>query len=123
MSMRGIFWFIVLGLCLSSCKTHEVIKVVPDVHYKDRVQLQQDSVHVHDSVFSTIYVRGDTVFAERYKYKYKIKYRLKYDTVSVRDSIPYPVEVVKYRTKKNTLPWWLLSVMFVVLSIVLCRRS
>ena len=76
-------------------------KYVPVTEYKDRVVvktdslLKTDSVYVHDSV--SVYIRGDTVF----KYKYHIQYkdrsivRNKSDTLIVRDSIPYKVEVGK----------------------------
>ena len=76
-------------------------KYVPVTEYKDRVVvntdslLKSDSVYVHDSV--SVYIRGDTVL----KYKYHIQYkdrcivRNKLDTLIVRDSIPYKVEVSK----------------------------
>ena len=76
-------------------------KYVPVTEYKDRVVVKTDSslktysVYVHDSV--SVYIRGDTVF----KYKYHIQYkdrsivRNKSDTLIVRDSIPYKVDVNK----------------------------
>ena len=76
-------------------------KYVPITEYRDRVVvktdslLKTDSVYVHDSV--SVYIIGDTVF----KYKYHIQYRDRYivrnksDTLIVRDSIPYKVEVGK----------------------------
>ena len=76
-------------------------KYVPVTEYKDSVVVKTDSllktnsVYVHDSV--SVYIRGDTVF----KYKYHIQYkdrsivRNKSDTLIVRDSIPYKVEVGK----------------------------
>ena len=82
-------------------------KYVPVTEYKDRVVvktdslLKTDSVYVHDSV--SVYIRGDTVF----KYKYHIQYkdrcivRNKSDTLIVRDSIPYKVEVNKQLSKTD----------------------
>ena len=82
-------------------------KYVPVTEYKDRVVLKTDSllktdsVYVHDSV--SVYIRGDTVF----KYKYHIQYkdrsivRNKSDTLIVRDSIPYKVEVSKQLSKTD----------------------
>ena len=70
-------------------------KYTPVTEYRDRVVVKTDSVYVHDSV--SVYIRGDTVF----KYKYHIQYkdrsivRNKSDTLIVRDSIPYKVEVGK----------------------------
>ena len=76
-------------------------KYVPVTEYKDRVVVKTDSVYVHDSV--SVYIRGDTVF----KYKYHIQYkdrcivRNKSDTLIVRDSIPYKVEVNKQLSKTD----------------------
>lgn len=76
-------------------------KYVPVTEYKDRVVvktdslLKTDSIYVHDSV--SVYIRGDTVFKDKYHIQYKDRYivRNKSDTLIVRDSIPYKVEVVK----------------------------
>ena len=82
-------------------------KYVPVTEYKDRVVvntdslLKSDSVYVHDSV--SVYIIGDTVL----KYKYHIQYkdrcivRNKLDTLIVRDSIPYKVEVNKKLSKTD----------------------
>lgn len=74
-------------------------KYVPVTEYKDRVVvktdslLKTDSVYVHDSV--SVYIRGDTVFKDKYHIQYKDRYivRNKSDTLIVRDSIPYKVGV------------------------------
>ena len=76
-------------------------KYVPITEYRDRVVvktdsfLKTDSVYVHDSV--SVYIRGDTVFNDKYQLQYKDRYivRNKSDTLIVRDSIPYKVEVGK----------------------------
>ena len=81
-------------------------KYIPVTEYKDRVVvktdslLKTDSVYVHDSV--SVYIRGDTVFKDKYHLKYKDRYivRNKSDTLIVRDSIPYRVVVEK--TLSNT---------------------
>ena len=80
-------------------------KYVPITEYKDRFVvktdslLKTDSVYVHDSV--SVYIRGDTVFKDKYHLKYKDRYiiRNKSDTLIVRDSIPYKVEVNKQLSK------------------------
>lgn len=81
-------------------------KYVPVTEYKDRVivktdsLLKTDSIYVHDSV--SVYIRGDTVFKDKYHLQYKDRYivRNKSDTLIVRDSIPYKVVVEK--TLSNT---------------------
>lgn len=82
-------------------------KYVPVTEYKDRVVvktdslLKTDSVYVHDSI--SVYIRGDTVFKDKYHLKYKDRYivRNKSDTLIVRDSIPYKVEVFKKLSNTN----------------------
>ena len=80
-------------------------KYVPITEYRDRVVvktdsfLKTDSVYVHDSV--SVYIRGDTVFNDKYHLQYKDRYivRNKSDTLIVRDSIPYKVGVEKPLSK------------------------
>ena len=82
-------------------------KYVPVTEYKDRVVvktdslLKTDSIYVHDSV--SVYIRGDTVFKDKYHLQYKDRYivRNKSDTLIVRDSIPYKVEVSKQLSKTD----------------------
>ena len=82
-------------------------KYVPVTEYKDRVVvktdslLKTDSVYVHDSV--SVYIRGDTVFKDKYHIQYKDRYivRNKSDTLIVRDSIPYKVGVEKTLSKTD----------------------
>ena len=82
-------------------------KYVPITEYKDRVAvktdslLKTDSVYVHDSV--SVYIRGDTVLTYKYHIQYKDRYivRNKSDTLIVRDSIPYKVEVSKQLSKTD----------------------
>ena len=82
-------------------------KYVPITEYRDRVVvntdslLKTDSVYVHDSV--SVYIRGDTVFKDKYHIQYKDRYilRNKSDTLIVRDSIPYKVEVCKQLSRTD----------------------
>ena len=82
-------------------------KYVPITEYIDRVVvktdslLKTDSVYVHDSV--SVYIRGDTVFKDKYHLQYKDRYivRNKSDTLIVRDSIPYKVGVEKQLSKTD----------------------
>lgn len=82
-------------------------KYVPVTEYRDRVVtkmdsfLKTDSVYVHDSI--SVYIRGDTVFKDKYQLRYKDRYivRNKSDTLIVRDSIPYKVETEKQLSKTD----------------------
>lgn len=84
-------------------------KYVPITECRDRVVvktdsfLKTDSVYVHDSV--SVYIKGDTVFKDKYQLRYKDRYivRNRSDTLVVRDSIPYKVEVRKQRSKSDRI--------------------
>lgn len=109
-------WFVVclFGVLflsmMHSCKTTKYVPVTM-TEYRDRYIHQTDSfvktdsVWVHDSV--SVVVRGDTIFNDRWHYKLKdrIVYKSKTDTIRVKDSVPYkvevPVEKVVYKEKKT----------------------
>ena len=98
---RVVIVIAVAMLILSMFCRCTTTKYVPVTEYRDRVVvkmdslLKTDSVYVHDSV--SVYIRGDTVFKDNYHLQYKDRYivRNKSDTLIVRDSIPYKVEVGK----------------------------
>ena len=98
---RVVIVIAVAMLILSMFCRCTTTKYVPVTEYKDMVVvktdslLKTDSVYVHDSV--SVYIRGDTVFNDKYHLQYKDRYivRNKSDTLIVRDSIQYKVEVGK----------------------------
>ena len=104
---RVVIVIAVAMLILSMFCRCTATKYVPVTEYKDRVVvktdslLKTDSVYVHDSV--SVYIRGDTVFKDKYHIQYKDRYilRNKSDTLIVRDSIPYKVEVSKQLSKTD----------------------
>ena len=104
---RVVITIAVAMLILSIFCRCTTTKYVPVTEYKDRVVvkkdslLKTDSVYVHDSV--SVYIRGDTVFKDKYHLKYKYRYivRNKSDTFIVRDSIPYKVGVEKTLSKTD----------------------
>lgn len=95
--------FCLLSVCLMivSCRS---VKYVPvetvktDSVYVNKVQ--RDSIRLQDSIF--VFVKGDTVRIEKYKYLYR--YRVVVDTVykaqcdTIR--VPYPVEKPLTRWQK-----------------------
>lgn len=104
---RVVITIAVAMLVLSMFCRCTTTKYVPVTEYKDRVVvktdslLKTDSVYVHDSV--SVYIRGDTVFKYKYHIQYKDRYivRNKSDTLIVRDSIPYKVDVSKQLSKTD----------------------
>ena len=86
-------WLLIVLVCLVGCRS---IKYVPvetvktEKEYVDR--WKRDSIYVRDSVF--LFVKGDTVFKDKYHIMYRDRFVR--DTINVdrTDSIqvPYPVE-------------------------------
>lgn len=93
---RVLFLMIVLALLLAGCRTKYV--AVPEYRYRDSVQVrhERDSVFLHDSVYVSEMVTGDTVYLTRYRERTLYRDRLHTDTLRTArtDSIcvPYPVE-------------------------------
>lgn len=99
---------LILALCLMlvGCKTtyvpieKEVVKY--DSIYITKVKV--DSIKEVDSVFVNTYIKGDTIFQDKYKYVYHYKDKLRIDTIFVErvDSvyIEKPIMIEKQ------LSWW-----------------
>lgn len=79
-------------VALTGCRS---VKYVPVTEYryvsKTDSFIKTDSVYLHDSV--SVFAKGDTIYMTktRYKDRFKIVYNDK--SVTVHDSIPYPVKV------------------------------
>lgn len=124
--MKNLLYIILLTLaiCLTSCR---IIKYVPvetvKTEYKTRDSIRFDSIYEHDSIF--LFVNGDTVYKEKYRYKYRYLTINKTDTVMLTDSvqIPYPVEkqLTRWQQMKIELGGWAVGVI-VILSIVLMLK-
>ena len=78
-----VCWF------LSGCKTQVV--TVPEYH----TVYQTDTLNTHDSIYINVreYIQGETVRKD--SIVYRDRWRDRVVEKEVRDSIPYPVEVVK----------------------------
>lgn len=124
--MKNLLYIILLmlAICLTSCRN---IKYVPvetvKTEYKTRDSIRFDSIYEHDSIF--LFVNGDTVYKEKYRYKYRYLTINKTDTVMLTDSvqIPYPVEkqLTRWQQMKIELGGWAVGVI-VILSIVLMLK-
>ncbi len=101
----SVLQLLMLAILCMSCRSIKYIPVETvkyDSVYINRIKY--DSIYHLDSIFMS--VKGDTVYMYKYKYQYRDK--LIRDTVNIskRDSIPYPVEVVKTVTVERKLSWW-----------------
>lgn len=116
--------FLMSGICFTNCRN---IKYVPvetvKTEYKTRDSIRFDSIYEHDSIF--LFVKGDTVYKEKYRYKYRYLTINKTDTVMLTDSvqIPYPVEkqLTRWQQMKIELGGWAVGVI-IILSIVLMLK-
>ena len=116
--------FLMSEICFTSCRN---IKSVPvetvKTEYKTRDSIRFDSIYDHDSIF--LFVKGDTVYKEKYRYKYRYLTINKTDTVMLTDSvqIPYPVEkqLTRWQQMKIELGGWAVGVI-IILSIVLMLK-
>jgi len=97
--MKNLLIITLLAFLFVSCATKK------EVQYVDReiVKMQHDTlvVGVHDSVFHTIYQKGDTIYNT--KYVEKIKYK---DRIVVKTDTCY-LDKVQIRTiEKKIIPKW-----------------
>lgn len=103
-------------LLLTSCATTKTI-----VEYRDRY-ITQTEVRV-DSIYRdryhTEYMRGDTVFVHDSVWLDRWHYDTRTDSVIVRDSIPYPVEVVREVRVRNAYDRFTARGFWILLAIIL----
>lgn len=124
--MKNLLYIILLTLaiCLTSCRS---IKYVPvetvKTEYKTRDSIRFDSIYEHDSIF--LFVKGDTVYKEKYRYKYQYLTINKTDTVMLTDSvqIPYPVEkqLTRWQQMKIELGGWAFGMAIISLIVLIIR--
>lgn len=111
---------LLLILLLASCATSQ-----PTVITQTKVEYRHDTLHTIDSIFTDrvqyIRIKGDTVYHTDSVFLYRYKTIERTLTEHLTDSVPYPVEVVKYvpqRTaydKAVSVGFWILLVMVVLL--------
>ena len=106
--MVGAF-IVALLICalFGSCTTTKYVPV-PEYHTDTVriVQHQRDSIYLSDSIYVSDFVRDDTIYKSIERWRTKYIERMSHDTLyqSKRDSITYPVEVIKEVPAKLT-PW------------------
>lgn len=117
---RRLFFVLLLTVLCASCSPRiiERIRVEHDtltVHHRD-------SLYLKDSVYIREYLKGDTVFIEKYKDRYIFRDRWR-DSVQVRevhDTTAVEVKVEKslswaQKAKIGLFPWLLLAVIGLLL--------
>ena len=119
---------ITLILVFSSCATKREIQYVDRDVVKYETKIQHDTLinNIHDSVYHTVFLKGDTIYDTKYveKTKYRDRVVVKTDTC-YRDSIQ---TVIKESVKeKQIIPKWcyyllVFSILFVIFAIVKAIR-
>ena len=106
------FIALVLFSCFA-CSPRIVEKIKVEKEYIDRIQ--RDSVILRDSIWQKEYIKGDTVYQDKYVYKYIYKDKFRTDTLihEVHDTTQVQVPVEKklsfaQKAKINSF-WWLLA--------------
>ena len=109
---------IVIAVLLLGCTKREYIEVEKVVEMHDtlrEVQVKYDSIYDHDSIYFYEYVKGDTIYKEKYKEHTKYIERVKRDTITQTRSeyiqVPRPYPVIKY-VEKPLKSWqkWLMGI-------------
>lgn len=107
--IMGIVLAIIVGILacsiLGSCTTTKYVPVIEqkiDTVWQNHTS--HDSIYLHDSTY--VFVKGDTLYMERWHTKYVE--REKHDTtyISKTDSIPTPYPVEKRVEVEKPLSWW-----------------
>lgn len=100
-----IVLFLVIGLC--SCATKTKIEYVDREVVKYKTIVQHDTLiqNTHDSIYHTIYQKGDTVYDTKYieKTRWRDKVVVKTDTC-YRDSVR--TEIRESVVEKQKIPKW-----------------
>ena len=115
---------VAIVLVLSSCATKREIQYVDRDVVKYETKIQHDTLinNIHDSVYHTVFQKGDTIYDTKYveKTKYRDRVVVRIDTC-YRDSIQ---TVIKESVKeKQIIPKWcyyllVFSILFVIFAIV-----
>lgn len=98
---------VAIVLFLSSCATRQKIEYVDRdvIRYETKVQHDTLIQNIHDSVYHTIFQKGDTIYDTKYKerVKYQDRVVVKTDTF-YRDSIQ--VQIKESVVEKQKIPKW-----------------
>lgn len=93
----------IIALIFCGCTTTKYIPVetVRDVYHNTTDTIRDSISH---TIYVNRYVKGDTVYNDRIEYLYKDRWKVHDSIVIQRDSIPYPVEVIK-EVEIPVTPW------------------
>lgn len=112
--MNRIVAILIVLLTISACKPVEKIQYVDREKIVYQNVVQHDSIFndVHDSIFQTIYQKGDTIYSVKYKEKTRDIYKYVSITDTLyKDSIQY-VYSKDVKVQKITPKWCYYCLLF-----------
>ena len=111
-----IIFLSLLALALTSCSPKVRLVPVERTHIEWRDRLRLDSIYLHDSIYITERMAGDTVYKVKEVYRWRDRWRV--DTVNTgrTDSI---TEVVEVPAKLTAWQAWRLEAFAPLLAIAL----
>lgn len=126
--MKKHILILLLFIFISGCRSIQYVPVeTVKIEYRDRLKI--DSIIKYDSVYFDRYMKGDTTFIIKEKYKYLDKIKIVHDSVFKTDSIPVTVIVEKQlskweKVKMDTGGWAIgvASCLLIILVIYVIRR-
>lgn len=125
--MRNFIYICVITLLLLSCSSQQKIVEVPveTIRTEYITDHRKDSIYVHDSIDR--YIKGDTVYQDRYRYRYKYISRI--DTILKTDTVPQIITQTMVQTREvNKIKLWQSILMYigigaiVIFAIWICRN-
>lgn len=126
--MKKYAVILLLFIFISGCRSIQYVPVeTVKIEYRDRLKI--DSIIKYDSVYFDRYMKGDTTFIIKEKYKYLDKIKIVHDSVFKTDSIsvPYPVEKQLSKWEKVKMDFGGISIgvascLLIILAIYIIRR-
>ena len=124
--MKSLLYIILLTLAIfiTSCRSIRYVPVeTVRTEYKTRDSIRFDSIYEHDSIF--LFLKGDTVYKEKYRYRYRYLTINNTDTIIMTDSVqvPYPVEkqLSRWQQMKIELGGWAFGMVIISLIVFIIR--
>lgn len=107
---KAVVWMVIyivsaclIALAFCSCKTKVVtVEKVHDVYHNVTDTIRDSIKH---EVIVKEFVKGDTVYQYHTEYLYKDRWKVHDSIIIQRDSVPYPVGVIK-EVEKRVTPWY-----------------
>lgn len=122
--MKKYIIIFLLFIFISGCRSIQYVPVeTVRIEYRDRLKI--DSIIKYDSVYFDRYMKGDTTFIIKEKYKYLDNIKIVRDSVFRTDSIavPYPVEkqLSKWEKIKMDVGGWAIGLLSGLFLIIIAR--